>query len=206
MQNDEAVVRRQWLTQAQFSDGLAVCEMLPGPASTQMGIYLGYLRAGQLGALVAGLAFIAPAFVIVVALSWIYFRFQALPQLDALFLGIAPVMIAIILGFCWKLGKKSVRDWQGVDRDRRGTGDRWGRPQSPLSFLARGLFGAGALSAPEWRFTPSGLVAVRGDGWPPLGYGAAGGIDPIEFLGLGAHWELFWPVARPVSQNRYLDL
>lgn len=110
MANHEAVERRQWLTQDQFTDGLALCEMLPGPASTQMGIYIGYVRAGQIGALVAGLAFIAPAFVIVVALSWAYFRYQGVPQLAALFFGVSPVMIAIILGFCWKLGKKAIKD------------------------------------------------------------------------------------------------
>ena len=142
MQNDEAVVRRQWLTQEQFSDGLAICEMLPGPASTQMGIYLGYIRAGQLGALVAGLAFIAPALVIVVALSWAYFRFQALPQLDALFFGIAPVMIAIILGFCWKLGKKSIRDWPGVAiAIAVGLAVGWGRLNPLVAFLWAGGVG-----------------------------------------------------------------
>jgi chromate transporter len=114
MQNDEVVVRRQWLTAEQFSEGLAVCEMLPGPASTQLGIYIGYLRAGQIGALVAGLCFIAPAFVILVALSWMYFRFQSVPQVEFLFLGISPVVTAIILGFCWKLGKRTIRDWSGV--------------------------------------------------------------------------------------------
>ncbi len=110
MQNDEAVVRRQWMTQEQFTDGLAVCEMLPGPASTQMGIYVGYIRAGQIGALMSGLSFIAPAFLIVVALSWGYFRFQGVPQIQAFFLGISPVVIAIILGFCWKLGKKAIKN------------------------------------------------------------------------------------------------
>ncbi|PSN17213.1 chromate transporter [filamentous cyanobacterium CCP5] len=113
MANDEAVGRRQWLTQEQFTDGLALCEMLPGPASTQMGIYIGYLRAGQIGALAAGLAFIAPAFLIVVALSWAYFRYQGVPQLAAIFFGVSPVMIAIILGFCWKLGKKALRNLGG---------------------------------------------------------------------------------------------
>ncbi|MGF1458905.1 MAG: chromate efflux transporter [Leptolyngbyaceae cyanobacterium] len=143
MQNDEAVVRRQWLTQEQFSDGLAICEMLPGPASTQMGIYLGYVRAGQLGALVAGLAFIMPAFLIVIALSWAYFRFQALPQLDALFFGIAPVMIAIILGFCWKLGKKSIHDWLGI-----------------VIAIAVGLaVGWGGLN-PLWAFILAGVVGL----------------------------------------------
>ncbi|HHP7243727.1 MAG TPA: chromate efflux transporter [Elainellaceae cyanobacterium] len=111
MENDEAVVRRQWMTQDEFTDGLAVCEMLPGPASTQMGIYIGYVRAGQLGALVAGLSFIAPAFLIVVALSWAYFRYQGLPQVEALFFGVSPVVVAIVLGFCWKLGKKAIQQW-----------------------------------------------------------------------------------------------
>ena len=113
MQLDEVVVRRQWLTTEQFSEGLAICEMLPGPASTQLGIYIGYVRAGQLGALIAGLCFITPAFLILVFLSWMYFRFQSLPQLEYLFLGISPVVVAIIVGFCWKLAKRTLRDWIG---------------------------------------------------------------------------------------------
>ncbi|MEO1590393.1 MAG: chromate efflux transporter [Cyanobacteria bacterium J06632_22] len=114
MMNDEVVARRGWLTQDQLTDGLAVCEMLPGPASTQLGIYIGYARAGWIGALVSGIAFITPAFLIVVALAWVYFRFAQLPQLGALFFGLQPVMVAIILGFCWKLGKKAIKDGVGV--------------------------------------------------------------------------------------------
>ncbi|HYW21976.1 MAG TPA: chromate efflux transporter [Nodularia sp. (in: cyanobacteria)] len=114
MINDEAVVRRGWFTQEQFLEGVAVCEMLPGPASTQMGIYTGYVRAGQLGALVAGICFILPAFVIVLTLSWAYFRFQGIPQIEDLFLGVTPVVIAIIFGFCWKLAKRAITDVKGV--------------------------------------------------------------------------------------------
>ncbi|GAX34936.1 chromate efflux transporter [Nodularia sp. NIES-3585] len=114
MINDEAVVRRGWFTQEQFLEGVAVCEMLPGPASTQMGIYTGYVRAGQLGALVAGICFILPAFLIVLTLSWAYFRFQGIPQIEDLFLGVTPVVIAIIFGFCWKLAKRAITDVKGV--------------------------------------------------------------------------------------------
>lgn len=114
MQNDEVVIKRQWLTPEEFNAGLAMCEMLPGPASTQLGIYIGYVRAGMIGALVSGFCFIAPAFVIVVLLSWGYFRFQGVPQLTDLFLGISPVVTAIVLAFCWKLGKKSLKSWVQV--------------------------------------------------------------------------------------------
>jgi len=111
MQHDEAVIRRGWMSQEQFTEGVGLCEMLPGPASTQMGIYVGYVRAGWLGAVLAGICFIAPAFVIEVIFSWLYFRFQGVPQLEGMFFGVAPVVIAIILAFCWKLGRKAVKDW-----------------------------------------------------------------------------------------------
>ncbi len=114
MIHDEAVVRRGWLSEEQFLEGVAICEMLPGPASTQTGIYTGYVRAGFLGALVAGTSFILPAFTIMVVLSWAYFRFQGVPQIDHLFFGISPVVIAIILAFSWKLSKKSIKDKAGV--------------------------------------------------------------------------------------------
>lgn len=114
MIHDEAVVRRGWFSEDEFLEGVAFCEMLPGPASTQMGIYTGYIQAGQLGALVAGICFILPAFFIVVALSWAYFRFQGVPQINHIFLGVSPVVIAIILGFCWKLAKKAIKNWKDV--------------------------------------------------------------------------------------------
>ena len=114
MIHEEAVARRGWFSEDQYLEGVAICEMLPGPASTQMGMYTGYLRAGLWGALVAGLSFIAPAFLIMLGLSWAYFRFQGVPQIDALFLGISPVVIAIIAGFCWKLSKKAITNRAGV--------------------------------------------------------------------------------------------
>ncbi|MEM6521169.1 MAG: chromate efflux transporter [Cyanobacteria bacterium P01_D01_bin.71] len=195
MQNDEAVVRRQWLTQEQFSDGLAICEMLPGPASTQMGIYLGYVRAGQWGALVAGLAFIAPAFLIVVTLSWAYFRFQALPQLDALFFGIAPVMIAIILGFCWKLGKKFVKDWPGAAiAIAVALIVGWGVLNPLLTFILAGLLGL-ILYRPRGSRSPQAV-------WLPLGVLSSLplAVTSTDVLALSSFWgaerlaDFFWPL------------
>jgi chromate transporter len=114
MMNREAVSQRQWLNPEEFADGLVICEMLPGPASTQMGIYTGYVKAGYWGGIIAGLCFIAPAFIFVIFLSWLYFRYQGLPQLNNIFFGISPVVTAIIFAFCWKLGKKMLTDWQNV--------------------------------------------------------------------------------------------
>ncbi|MEO1094651.1 MAG: chromate efflux transporter [Cyanobacteria bacterium J06638_28] len=195
MQNDEAVVRRRWLTQDQFSDGLAVCEMLPGPASTQMGIYLGYVRAGQIGALVSGIAFIAPAFLIVVVLSWAYFSFQAVPQLGALFFGISPVMIAIILGFCWKLGKKAVHDWIGIAiAIAVGLAIGFGNLSPLIAFIVAGLVGLWPYR-PKTAGTPQPLLIPFG-----LMAGMPLATTSVEVLTLSSLWgferiaEFFWPL------------
>jgi chromate transporter len=106
----EAVVeRRQWLSSAEFAEGMAICEILPGPASTQLGIYIGYRRGGLLGGLLAGICFIAPALVLVVALSWAYFHFQGLPLTTGLMFGVKPVVVAAIAAFCWKLAHKTLK-------------------------------------------------------------------------------------------------
>jgi chromate transporter len=142
MIHDEAVVQRAWLSEEEFLAGVAICEMLPGPASTQTGIYTGYVRAGFLGALVAGTSFIFPAFSIMVALSWAYFRFQGVPQIDHLFLGISPVVIAIILAFGWKLSQKSIKDKTGVAIALGAFLLAWGlRLNVLLLFLLAGIVG-----------------------------------------------------------------
>ena len=164
MINDEAVEQRGWLSSDEFSDGLAVCEMLPGPASTQMGIYAGYVYSGWLGALVAGLAFVTPAFLIVVGLSWVYFQFQQLPQLLALFFGLSPVMIAIILGFCYKLGRKSIQTWIGVTIAVMAfLASAFSYLSTPILFLLAGLLGLGLYGPKSLRlnsFVPLGVLAM----------------------------------------------
>ncbi|MEA5465070.1 chromate efflux transporter [Leptothoe sp. PORK10 BA2] len=181
MINDAAVEQRGWLSTDEFTDGLAVCEMLPGPASTQMGIYTGYVHGGWLGALVAGLAFITPAFLIVVVLSWAYFRFQQLPQLVALFFGLSPVMVAIILGFCYNLGRKSINTWIGGSiMGLAFLASAFSNLSTPVLFLLAGLLGMGLYGPKGLRlhgFMPLGLWAmvhpsfwgterITAHGWP----------------------------------------
>ncbi len=94
---------REWTDQSIFMEGLAICNMLPGPASTQLGIFMGWIYAGVKGALVAGFFFMLPTFIIVVFFSWLYFAYQQVPAVEALFYGINPVVIGLIVGACYSM-------------------------------------------------------------------------------------------------------
>jgi len=109
MFRDEVVTRRRWLSDAEFLDLLAATNLIPGPNSTEMAIHLGYLRAGWAGLVVGGAAFIAPAFLIVLALAAVYARYGATPTAQSLLYGIQPVVIAIILQAIVGLGRTALR-------------------------------------------------------------------------------------------------
>src|SRR5207237_10913998 len=101
MMRREIVQRRKWISDERFLDLLGVVNLIPGPNSTELAIYLGYQRAGWPGLILAGICFIGPAMLIVLALAWLYVRFGSLPQTDWLFYGIKPVVIAIIAQAVW---------------------------------------------------------------------------------------------------------
>src|SRR6266566_408073 len=104
MMREEVVRRRHWISEERFVDLMGVTNLIPGPSSTELAIYLGYLRAGWPGLLLAGVCFIGPAMLIVLALAWLYAQYGSLPQATWLFYGIKPVVIAIIgyalVGLC----------------------------------------------------------------------------------------------------------
>jgi chromate transporter len=114
MMEDEAVVRRQWLTRERFLDLLGVTNLLPGPSSTEMAIYLGYLRAGWLGLIIGGVCFVLPAALLVAALAWMYTRFGALPQTAGVLYGIRPVVVAIVAQAVWRLGRTALKEAAAV--------------------------------------------------------------------------------------------
>ncbi len=97
MMEDEVVRRRQWVTRDKFLDLLGAANLIPGPSSTEMAIFIGYLCKGWAGLLLSGVCFIAPAMVIVIVLAWAYVRFGNLPQVTWVLYGVKPVVIAIIL-------------------------------------------------------------------------------------------------------------
>ena len=92
----EVVERRRWMTDAQLLDLVGITNLMPGPNSTEMAMHVGRLRAAGAGLFVAGLAFILPAVVIVMALAWIYVLYGETPSGEALLYGIKPVVVAIV--------------------------------------------------------------------------------------------------------------
>jgi chromate transporter len=114
MMRDEVVNRRKWVDEQQFLDLLGAANLLPGPTSTEMVIYLSFKRVGWPGLVLGGVCFILPAMLIVMVLGWAYVRFGRTAQADWLFYGVKPVIIAIILYALWGLGRKAVKNAQAA--------------------------------------------------------------------------------------------
>ena len=107
----ELVDERKWLTKEQMRESIAICQSLPGPLAIQVGIYVSYLRGGFWGAWAGGWAFILPNFVIVAALGALYVYLGDLQPVTAIFYGVSPAVIALILHSCYRLAKLGMEDW-----------------------------------------------------------------------------------------------
>jgi len=106
---DEVVDRKGWITRERFLELIAVTNLLPGPNSSEVAIHVGYIKRGWPGALATGLSFLLPTFVMVTAASALYFRFGSMPQVETVFWGLQPVIVAIVLAAGWKIGKVGVK-------------------------------------------------------------------------------------------------
>jgi chromate transporter len=104
MQQD-LVDNRGWVRKEDYLEGLALAQLAPGPLAAQLAIYLGYIRAGLLGATAVGVAFVLPSFLMVLALSAAYVRFGGLPWMQGMFYGIGAAVIGIIARSAFKLTK-----------------------------------------------------------------------------------------------------
>ena len=111
MQRD-LVETRGWVTRDEYVKGLALAQLAPGPLAAQLAIYLGWSRAGILGATLVAIAFVLPSFVMVLGISIAYVRFGGLAWMQAAFYGIGAAVIAIILRSAYKLVRLTLgRDW-----------------------------------------------------------------------------------------------
>src|SRR5262249_33938022 len=107
----ELVAERKWLTREQMREAVAVCQSLPGPLAIQVGIFISYLRGGFWGAWAGGWAFIFPNFVIVATLGALYVSLGDLKPVTAIFYGVSPAVIALILHSSYRLAKLGMEDW-----------------------------------------------------------------------------------------------
>jgi chromate transporter len=108
----DLVENRKWISDADYKEGLALAQLAPGPLAAQLAIYLGYVDYRILGATLAGLAFVLPSFLMVVALGWAYVQFGGLQGMQAVFYGVGAAVIGIIAMSARKLTIKSI----GVDK------------------------------------------------------------------------------------------
>jgi chromate transporter len=151
MQRD-LVERRKWISKQDYVEGLALAQLAPGPLAAQLAIYLGWIRAGTLGATLVSVAFVLPSFLMVLALSAVYVRFGGLPWMQGVFYGIGAAVIAIVGRSAYKL----VRMTLGADALL------WA-----LFALSAGVT-AWTESEVVWLFVVSGVVALVVKGRPRL--------------------------------------
>jgi len=106
----ELADERGWLTKDEMREAIAICQSLPGPLAIQVGIYISYLRAGFWGAWAGGWTFILPNFLIVAGLGALYVYLGDLKPVTAIFYGVSPAVIALILHSCWRLARLGMED------------------------------------------------------------------------------------------------
>ena len=104
----DLVEARRWITEEDYKDGLTLAQLMPGPLAAQLAMYLGYVHYRVVGATVAGVAFVLPSFLMVVAIGWAYVRYGGLPWMPAAFYGVGAAVIGIIAISAYKLTTKNV--------------------------------------------------------------------------------------------------
>ncbi len=106
--HEELVERRRWISNGRYLHALNFCMLLPGPEAQQLAIYIGWLLHRMRGGLLAGIAFIAPSFVIMLGLSWIYAVHGDVTWIAAILAGLGPAVIGIVASATIRIGKKAL--------------------------------------------------------------------------------------------------
>ncbi len=109
LMHDELVVRRRWLSEGRFMHALNYCMLLPGPEAQQLATYLGWLLHRTWGGIVAGLLFVLPSLVLLIALGYAYMRFGQQPLVAGVFDGLKPAVLALVLHAAWRIGGRTLR-------------------------------------------------------------------------------------------------
>ena len=108
--HSELVEKRRWISEKRFLHALNYCMLLPGPEAQQLATYLGWLMHRSWGGIAAGLLFVLPSLLILIALSWLYMAYGQQPLVAGLFYGIKPAVCAIVLQAAWRIGGRTLRN------------------------------------------------------------------------------------------------
>jgi chromate transporter len=175
--HDDLVRRREWVDERYFLDVVGVTNLIPGPNSSEVAIHLGYLRAGPVGGMTAGLAFMFPAFLMMLALSWAYFSVGEFRLREDLLAGIQPVALAVVLGTLWRLRSGVLGGWRKPLLAAAGLGLTLAFPRAlPLIVV-----GAGIVSLAAARPAGGSVRSVLG---LPLGFLASPPVPDVGLLSL----------------------
>ena len=224
MQRD-LVERRRWISEQDYKEGLALAQLTPGPLAAQLAIYLGWARAGLVGATLVAVAFIAPSFLMVLGLSALYVQFGGLPWMLGAFYGVGAAVIAVVVRATVKLARLTL----GGDRLLwaicvvSGAITAWTESEIFSLFVGAGLLtiavrarprvalGAGALVLPWCGGAVIGVSVPVVSGPTSLGtifwfFAKAGavvfgsGLAIVPFLHGGAVQQFHW-----LSERQFLD-
>jgi len=111
---DLSIVRRKWLDEADFKNGVALCQSVPGATAIQMAAYVGLKSGGVAGAVASYVGFGLPAFILMLVFSALYARYNSLPEIGSLFGGLQVIVVAIVLNALYMFGKSNIRNIQGA--------------------------------------------------------------------------------------------
>jgi chromate transporter len=179
----DLVEARHWIGEDDYKEGLTLAQLMPGPLAAQLAMYLGYVDYGILGASVAGVAFVLPSFLMVVAIGWAYVHFGGLPWMQALFYGVGAAVIGIIAISAYRLTLRNVR------RD----------PLLWAIYLATAAYTVWTQSESVWLFLGGGaLVWVvrampkrwRGGALPGIALAAVPQSPPAAAVATSLDWSL----------------
>ena len=110
MMHQELVERRRWISEHRYLHALNYCMLLPGPEAIQLAIYISWLLHGVRGAVIAGVLFFLPAFVLLSLLAGIYLAFGEVPAVQGVFYGIKPAVVAVVLFAAWRIGSRALKN------------------------------------------------------------------------------------------------
>ncbi len=184
----DLVEDRKWISEEDYREGLALAQLAPGPLAAQLGIYLGYVHYKVLGATIAGLAFVMPSFLMVLALGYVYVTWEGIPWMQAIFYGVGAAVIGIIAFSAYKLTRKSI----GVNKLLIGiyliaaAYTVWQEDENIWLFLGAGIL-YWLVKAPPGKLNTlsSGATATKTMIWPVL-------LQVTAPASSGGLWQILW--------------